>query len=110
MKSLSSDAGTDIVSGSMLKAAVNRRRPKIAATVDPTMLKAVDEWVQSHPGLDRSAVIDEALRLWYARMQEQAMLEQYSAPDEVDPAEFEAWRRVRDAAAQRILFRQADQE
>ena len=85
----------------MSRPAAARHRPKIAATVDPLLLKAVDAWLVRHPGFDRSKVIDEALRLWYARVQEQAIEEQFTCPDEVDPEEWAAWRTVRDAAAAR---------
>ena len=87
----------------MGRAAADRRRPRIAATVDPDLLKAVDAWLRAHPGSDRRKVIDAALRLWYARVQEQAMEEQFASPDDVDPAEWEAWRAIRDAAAARSI-------
>lgn len=80
-----------------------RRRLKIAATVDPHLLRAVDAWLRDHPGLDRSKVIDEALHLWYARVQERAMEEQFAPPSEIDAGEWEAWRAIRDAAAARRL-------
>jgi hypothetical protein len=76
---------------------------KIAATVDPDLLRAVDAWLSEHPELDRSKVIDEALHLWYARVQERAMEEQFAEPSEVDPDEWATWRAIRDAAAVRRL-------
>ena len=87
----------------MGRTAANRRRPKIAATVDPDLLKAVDVWLRAHPGSDRSKVIDAALRLWHARVQEQAIEEQFALPDDVAPAEGEAWRAIRAAAAARSI-------
>ena len=53
------------------------------------------------PNLDRSAVIDEALRLWRTRVLEQAMENQFADPDGVDPAERQAWDRLRSAAVAR---------
>lgn len=85
----------------MNRTATRRHRPKITTTVDPQLLRAVDAWVTEHPGLDRSKVIDEALQLWYARIQERAMEEQFASPADVDPDEWEAWRSIRDAAAAR---------
>ncbi|TMB62793.1 MAG: hypothetical protein E6I57_12560 [Chloroflexi bacterium] len=81
-----------------------RRRVKIGATLDPDLLNAVDAYVASHPGSDRSAVIDEALKLWQEREQGLAMERQiredakyYDDPDRV------AWREIRDAAAARTF-------
>jgi hypothetical protein len=78
---------------------------KIGATVDPALLRIVDSFVAHHPEYDRSKVIDEALYLWSVREQERAMREQFEAPDDVDPGEREAWRRIRRAAAERWLQR-----
>jgi hypothetical protein len=80
---------------------------KIGATVQPALLRAVDEYVARHPGYDRSAVIDEALLLWYAREQERAMREQFEAPDDVPVDEHKAWRQIRRGAAERRLRRTA---
>ena len=88
---------------------VYRRRPKITATLDPDLLASVDAYVAAHPDLDRSAVIDEALRLWRARELELAMEAQFAAPDGVDPTERQAWDRLRRAAAVRQLRSESDQ-
>jgi len=40
-----------------------RRRIKVGATLDPDLIAAVDAHVAATPGMDRSAVIDDALRL-----------------------------------------------
>jgi hypothetical protein len=83
----------------------DRRRVKISATVDPELLKAVDGFVDQHPELDRSKVIDEALSLWYASEQEKAMRSQFEDGSGVDPDEWKAWEGLRDAAASRLLRR-----
>ena len=80
-----------------------RRRPKITATLDPHLLDAVDAYVAAHPDLDRSAVIDEALRLWQARELERAMEQQFAQPDGVSVGERSAWNAARRAAATRRL-------
>jgi len=76
------------------------RRTKVGATIDPQLASAVDAYVQAHPGTDRSGVIDDALRLWYARQQAIAMTAQFRGPAEAPAeAEREAWRAVRIASA-----------
>ena len=92
-----------ILAIAMPRPAPERRRPRISTTVDPLLLEAVNEWLSRHPGFDRSKVIDEALRLWYAREQERAMEEQFTTPSQLDPHEWEWWRAIRDAAAERCL-------
>lgn len=80
-----------------------RRRPKVTATLDPELLAAVDAHVAAHPDLARSAVIDQALRLWRARELESAMARQFAEPDEVRPAERAAWDAIRRAVTGRRL-------
>ena len=82
----------------MSPAASSRRRPKVTATLDPDLLASVDAYVAAHPDLDRSAVIDDALRLWRARELELAMEAQFAASDDVDPTERRAWDQLRRAA------------
>jgi hypothetical protein len=86
----------------------SRRRPKITATLDPDLLASVDAYVAAHPELDRSAVIDKALRLWRARELELAMEAQFTAPDGVDPTERQPWDHIRRAAAVRQLATEPD--
>jgi Arc/MetJ-type ribon-helix-helix transcriptional regulator len=81
-----------------------RRRVKVGATLDPELLGAVDAYVARHPDTDRSAVLDDALRLWQEREQDLAMERQiredaqyHDDPDRV------AWRELRDAAAARTF-------
>lgn len=88
---------------SRTRAKAARHRPKIGATVDPALLRAVDEWLQDNPGFDRSKVIDEALGQWYARVQEQAMVEQYASPAELDDDEWRGWQQIQRAANARQL-------
>lgn len=78
-------------------------RAKVSVSVDSGLLAVVDEFVASRQGADRSGVFDEALRLWYARMQDQAMAEQFADQEDVDPAEWQSWLAIRDAAARRSL-------
>jgi Arc/MetJ-type ribon-helix-helix transcriptional regulator len=80
-----------------------RRRPKVTATLDPELLAAVDAHVAAHPELDRSAVLDEALRLWRARELELAMERQFAEADGVSNDERVAWDALRRGAAGRRL-------
>lgn len=82
------------------------RRAKVSATVDAVLLREVDDFVADHPGLSRSEVLDDALRLWSARERERAIEKQYTDPitlTEDDIAEREAWRRIQRAATERIF-------
>ena len=79
-------------------------RVKVSVSVDPVLLKVVDDFVERHDGVDRSKVIDEALGLWTAARQDEAMAEQFGGPDEAGP-ERSDWRATRRAAASRRLHR-----
>jgi hypothetical protein len=92
----------------MASAASLRRRPKITATLDPDLLASVDAYVAAHPDLDRSAVIDEALRLWRAHELERAMEAQFAAPDGVEPTERQDWDQLRRAAVARRFGTEPD--
>jgi len=81
-----------------------RRRVKISATLDPVLLETVDAYVRQHPGVDRSAVLDEAISLWVAQQQDQAMIEQFAGDDAPDDERL-AWRRIQRAAAERVFSR-----
>lgn len=85
---------------------VNRHRTKIGATIDPQLAAVVDAYIAAHPGTDRSGVIDEALRLWYARQQELAMIAQFRVPVSApEGAERRAWKAIRVASATRLSGR-----
>ncbi|MFN8525762.1 MAG: hypothetical protein U0821_21900 [Chloroflexota bacterium] len=80
------------------------RRARISSTIDPVLLRAVDEYVSEHVGVARSTVIDDALRLWRDRLQDEAEAAQYL--DEMDPGvreAYESWRRLRQKATERRL-------
>jgi metal-responsive CopG/Arc/MetJ family transcriptional regulator len=78
-------------------------RIKVSVTLDPDLLDAVDRFVDSHPGQDRSKVIDQALQQWYARQQDIAMEAQYAQHEDVVASEQGAWRAIRRSAATRRL-------
>ena len=75
-------------------------RVQVSVSVDPALLRAVDDFVQTHEGIDRSKIVDEALGLWIAARQKEAMVGQFAESEEL-PAEREGWRAIRRAAAKR---------
>jgi len=81
----------------------SRQRAKISVTIDPSLLSAVDSYVQSQPDLDRSKVMERALKDWYRARQDEAMIAQYEETPEVGEEERAAWRETRRAAATRNL-------
>ena len=96
---------TDRRTDSRAVAPPTRHRAKVGTTVDPRLLRAVDEYVARHPGYDRSTVFDEALSLWHAREQERAMRAQFEASDDVPADEQQAWSGIRRATAERRFRR-----
>jgi Arc/MetJ-type ribon-helix-helix transcriptional regulator len=80
-------------------------RVKVSITVDPLLVRDVDAYVATHPDVDRSKVVDEALKLWSAAQQRSAMELQFADEGGTDPAELNAWHRVRREAARRKLER-----
>lgn len=78
-----------------------RRRVKVGATLDPGLVSAIDAYVADNPGSDRSAVIDDALRLWHEREQERAMERQLREDASRYRAERADWKRMRRSAARR---------
>ncbi len=85
----------------------SRRRAKVSITVDPALLNAVDRYVQRHADMDRSKVMESALQNWYRVRQDEAMIEQFIAPEPLEEIEHQAWRQIRRAAVSRKLKRPA---
>lgn len=84
--------------------ATDERRGKISVSVDPALLHEVDTFIQGHPDLTRSAVIDQALRLWRRQQREEALIRQYTTPLTADQEEEQtAWNAFHRAAAERVL-------
>jgi hypothetical protein len=80
-----------------------RHRAKISITLDPTLLRAVDQYVQDRADMDRSKVMETALQDWYRARQDEAMVEQFTGPDTTDASELRSWRKIRRAAVGRKL-------
>lgn len=80
------------------------RRVKVGVTLDPELVAAVDRYVDANPEVDRSTVIDHALRLWYGQQQDAAMERAFLAPRSArERSEAEGWRAIRRAAAERMI-------
>ena len=82
-----------------------RQRVKVSATLDPELVAGMDAYVREHPDVDRSKVLDQALHLWIAEQQRQAMIDQFRADDRPED-EVRQWRAVQRAAARRMLHRE----
>jgi hypothetical protein len=82
----------------------SENRVELSVAVSPELLRVVDAYLETHPELDRSKIVDEALALWCAQEQERAIEAQFLAPlSESERAEYEDWRHIRRAAAERLL-------
>jgi len=47
-----------------------RKRVKVTATIDVDLIAGIDAYVRDNPKIARSAVIEDALRLWVGRQQD----------------------------------------
>ncbi|MBI4321106.1 MAG: hypothetical protein HY675_21665 [Chloroflexi bacterium] len=77
---------------------IQRTKPRITVTVDPDMLDEIDSFIRENAGTDRSGVLADALRCWYAQRLHEALVQQHAAPK--SPEEIEeraAWKRIRAA-------------
>ena len=80
-----------------------RLRPRITVTVDPDMLQEVDTYIREHEGVDRSQVVDEALRVWYGQILHEALVRQHAtAKSPEERQERSAWKRIRAAQMPRL--------
>jgi hypothetical protein len=80
------------------------RRIKVSLSLDPAIVEYLDAYIAAHPTLNRSRVVEAALRAFRQR-QIQAELEAlYAEPEAPEiQRELEDWRRIRRAAVQRAL-------
>jgi len=84
--------------------ATDERRGKISVSIDPHLLREVDTFIQQNPDTTRSAVVDEALRLWRRQQREEALIRQYTTPLTPEQAEEQAaWSEFHRAAAAKVL-------
>lgn len=86
----------------MVQQLEDRRRVKVSVTIDPALLYLVDQFVQEHPGRDRSSVFNAALLLWCGEQQEKAIAAQHRAPQsEAEQSERAAWHQTQATAIDR---------
>lgn len=82
----------------------NRKRVKVSMSLDPAVLEYLDAYVEEHPTLDRSHVVESALREFRQRQVEDELEAQYAEPEsEVIQREWDNWRQIRRAAVRRAL-------
>jgi metal-responsive CopG/Arc/MetJ family transcriptional regulator len=85
-------------------AKASSHRVKISVTVAPELVRAVDTFLEGHPELDRSKVMDRALTLWVAEQQDEAMAAQFLGPlSAAEEDELSRWQETRRAAAERLF-------
>jgi hypothetical protein len=70
----------------------HRRKPKISATIEPWLLDRIRTYLSEHPERDLSSVVNEGVKLWYAKWLDEAIGEGIRRNMEVvDPKEWEDW-------------------
>jgi metal-responsive CopG/Arc/MetJ family transcriptional regulator len=79
------------------------RMQKVSVTVDRGLLSLVDHYAQSHQGLTRSEIFDQALELWAKHVQRQADIACYaSANKNKQSTETADWAAIQAEAARFI--------
>ena len=81
-------------------------KEKVTVSIDPELVHAVDREVRAHHADSRSAVVEEALRLWQIEQQRQA-IEQgteayYRSRAQKEQREDQAWTRLATRHAKRL--------
>jgi hypothetical protein len=82
----------------------NNRRVKVSLSLDPATAEYLDAYIAAHPTLNRSRVVEAALREFRQHQIEAELEAQYAEPESPEvQRELEGWRRIRRAAAQRAF-------
>ncbi len=76
-------------------------REKVTISINASLLKAIDEHVR-RTGINRSAVFEQALLVWYRWQQEQADIAYYTSLTDKDKAANAAWTKITTEAAKHI--------
>ena len=84
----------------------NAIKEKVTVSIDPQLVNAVDQEVRAHHAGSRSAVVEEALRLWRVEQQRRA-IEQgteayYRSRSQKEQHEDQAWTRLATRHAKRL--------
>lgn len=64
---------------------------KVTLTLPAELLSVVDRFVSEHPGMTRSGVCAEALRIWLRAKQEAEIEQYYASMSAEERAEDQAW-------------------
>ncbi len=84
--------------------AADDRRVKVSLSLDPAVVEYLDAYVAAHPAINRSRVVELAVREFRQRQIEAELEAQYAEPEPPEiQQELEDWRRIRRAAVQRAL-------
>jgi len=79
------------------------RMSKVSVTIDRGLLSLVDHYVQGHPGMNRSAIFDQALELWAKDVQKKADVACYSTESATSEKRARAdWAAIQTEAARHI--------
>ena len=81
-------------------------KEKVTVSIDPELVNAVDQEVRAHHADSRSAIVEEALRLWQIEQQRQA-IEQgteayYRSRSQKEQREDQVWARLATRHAKRL--------
>lgn len=83
---------------------VDDRRVKVSLSLDAALVEYLDAYVAAHPTLNRSRVVEVAVRDYRQRQIELELEAQYAEPEsEQIQRELEDWRHIRRAAARRAF-------
>ena len=81
-------------------------KEKVTVSLDPELVNAVDQGVRAHHVDSRSAVVEEALRLWQIEQQrraiEQGIEAYYGSRSQKERREDQAWTRLASRHAKRL--------
>lgn len=81
-------------------------KEKVTVSLNPELVNAVDQEVRAHHANSRSAVVEEALRLWQVEQQrhaiEQGTEAYYRSRSQKEQREDRAWTRVASRDAKRL--------
>ena len=81
-------------------------KEKVTVSLDPELVHAVDQEVRAHHVDSRSAVVEEALRLWQVEQQRRAIEQRteayYRSRSQREQREDQAWTRLATRHAKRL--------
>ena len=81
-------------------------KEKVTVSIDPELVNAVDQEVRAHHVASRSAVVEEALRLWQVEQQrhaiEQGTEAYYRSRSQKEQREDQAWTHLASRHAKRL--------